>query len=325
MERIYLGATDGHLYALRSDGSAKWTFAGAPGESLADTPAIRADGTVIVSAASPGAGQVYAVSEMGALVWKAKLPFVPTGAPPSPTVDADGTIYVSESYQLVALHSDGSPAWHADAGIEYAMVPALGPDGTVYIGGQNGLQAFTAGGRSSWAFGAWAGPMAVADDGTIFTTLLTGNNGTATSLIAVRPGGTEAWTFAFSGISQVPATDGTRVLLETGPDLVAVGLDGGTDWSARVAKATSGAAPVIDGAGTVYVGTFAEIEVSPCGLPCEHASGAGLQAFRADGTSAWVFQPAATFASPAIGSDGTLYAASNGPLPAKPGLYAIGK
>lgn len=56
---VYVGTDDGKLYALRSDGSVKWTFAGEMGESLSG---IGADGTLYVSAGNVGTTSgVYAI------------------------------------------------------------------------------------------------------------------------------------------------------------------------------------------------------------------------------------------------------------------------
>jgi outer membrane protein assembly factor BamB len=338
---IYFGTDDGTLYALDGDGSVKWTFSAGAGVSFGGTPAIRADGTVLVGAQTePGAiGELYAVSFTGALVWTYDTTRGDNLAPPSPSIGDDGTIYISAGYHLYAVHPDGSLAWQADAGDEYVIVPAIGPDGTVYVGGQYGLQAFTPAGTQSWAFGPCADVVAectsqetVADDGTIVTTMATlsqAPDAPGYLLVAVRPDGTQAWSLDLSvmGVGAAVGADGT-IFVPTGYDLASISPGGQQNWASALPGAGGGAAPVIDAAGTLYLGTSAWTEAAPCGDPCEELSGAGLQAFRADGTVAWVFEPDTAFASPAIGADGTLYAAAVGGGDAGArqglGLYAIG-
>jgi outer membrane protein assembly factor BamB len=338
---IYFGTYEGTLYALRADGSVKWTYSGGTGVSFGGTPAIRADGTVLVGAQTePDAiGELYAVSSAGALAWIYDTTKGDNLAPPSPSIGADGTIYISAGYHLSAIHPDGTLAWQADAGDEYVIVPAIGADGTVYVGGQYGLQAFTPAGQQSWAFGPCADLVSectsqetVADDGTIVTTLATLSQSPGAPgylLVAVRPDGTQAWSLdlSFMGVGSAIGADGT-IFLPTGYDLASVSPAGQQNWASALPGAGGGAVPVIDAAGTLYLGTSAWTEAAPCGDPCEELVGAGLQAFHADGTVAWVFEPDTAFASPAIGADGTLYAAAVGGGDAGVrqglGLYAIG-
>jgi len=338
---IYFGTEDGTLVALRADGSVKWTFAAGGSVSFGGTPAIRADGSVLVGARSGAAdtGQLYAVSSTGTLLWMVDTSRATNLAPPSPSVADDGTIYISSAYHLYAIHPDGSPAWQADAGDEYVIVPAIGADGTVYVGGQYGLQAFTPGGQQKWAFGPCADLVSectsqetVADDGTIVTTMTTLSQDPGAPgylLTAVHPDGTQAWSLDLftMGVGAAVWPDGT-ILLPTGNYLASVSAAGQQNWASVLPGASGGAAPVVDAAGNVYLGTSAWTEAAPCGSPCEELSGAGLQAFHPDGTSAWVLEPDIAFASPAIGADGTLYAAAVGGGDAGVrqgiGLYAVG-
>jgi outer membrane protein assembly factor BamB len=328
---IYFGTTDGTVYALNADGSVRWTYTDGPGLAFGGTPAIAADGTVVVGANVTGSGiaGIFALSPGGAFSWSASTSVPTSHETPSPAIGHDGTVYYSVAYRLYSVAAVGADGWQADAGGEYAIVPAVGPDGTVYVGGQNGLQAFTSGGKWLWTYGACAGltsecasQPAVADDGTIVTTVasLSTGNGPAALLTAVVPDGAPAWSFPVEGlgVGSAMGADGTAFFPVDG-QLTSVRSGGQPAWSARLAGDGGGGAPVIDGAGT-----------SPCGLPCEHVSGAGLQAFHADGSPAWVWGANVAFASPAIGADGTLYAAALGGIPDDAGLtglhglYALG-
>jgi len=115
---IYFGTDDGAVLALGSDGSARWTFAGTSGQRFGGTPAIRADGSVVIGAqAGPKTtGQLVALSSTGALLWTYDTLRGTNGIAPSASIGEDGTIYASVGYHLYAVHPDGSAAWQADAG-----------------------------------------------------------------------------------------------------------------------------------------------------------------------------------------------------------------
>jgi outer membrane protein assembly factor BamB len=321
---IYFGTGDARLYAVSSAGALVWTFTGEAGETFASTPAVLADGTIVFGAESTTAGKLYAVSPTGTLLWSTTLSYHPDLSPPSPSVGDDGTLYVSDAYELIAVHPDGRVAWEVSAGVEYAMTPALGRDGTIYVGGQDGAQAYAPDGHRKWAVGSWGGQMSVGDDGTVYATLATGNNGSGMALIAVHPDGTEAWSDDVAGIwLRPPSTHGAVVVVDTGGGLSAEGAAGMPEWTASLGGASTGDGPVMDGSGTVYVGVATMAGPSPCGLPCEKFVGQGLHAISAGGASGWTFEVGTTFGTPAIGADGTLYVAASsetGPI----GLYAIG-
>jgi outer membrane protein assembly factor BamB len=334
---IYFGTTDGKLYALGGDGSAEWTYAAGAGVAFGGTPAILADGTVLVGARSgpKGIGQLYALSATGTLEWIYDTTRSTNVSTPSPSVGDDGTIYFSVAYHLYAIHPDGSAAWQTDGGGEYAITPAIGPEGTVYVGGQYGLQAFAPGGKPLWAFGPCADKVAectgqpvVAADGTLVTTVVTLKQSPAFLLEAVHPDGTPAWSLplASMGVGYAVGADGT-IFFPLGIDVFSVSASGRQNWTSRLPAGGDGDPPVIDAAGTMYLGTRAT-GPSPCGLPCEQPTGAGIQALHADGTTAWVFKTDTAFVSPAIGADGTLYAPALGERGVRPpqgvGLYAIG-
>ena len=319
---VYLATLEGTLVALDPGGVPRWTFTASPGSSFVGTPAIRADGTLLV--ASSG-GTLLAVSPSGSLAWSFQ-----TGVDASitsPTLGPDGTAYVSSSGTLFAVRPDGTAAWQASAG---GLMPAIGPGGALYGSGSDGsLRAWSSSGQALWTASFDVSQMSIADDGTILTTAPSPSGEDAWSLVAVSPGGARLWALGLGytwGFSPVTTSSGT-VLLDTGSGLAAVSPKGKKQWVSPLTGATGGSAPVVDGSGTAYVGTFAA-DGPPCGLPCGDGTptGAGLQAFRADGTSAWVFASGEAFFSPAIGADGTLYAAErSGGEASGGGVYALGR
>jgi hypothetical protein len=83
---IYVGSSDGRLYALDSDGSEKWSFA--TGNVIFSSPAIGADGTVYIGSFD---GRLYAVNSDGSEKWSFATGY---WVQSSPAIGADGTVYV---------------------------------------------------------------------------------------------------------------------------------------------------------------------------------------------------------------------------------------
>jgi outer membrane protein assembly factor BamB len=90
---------------------------------------------------------LYAINPGGTLKWKQEL----LGrVKSSPTIAADGTIYLSVSYSnwekvyIYARNPDGSSKWRydKDSSMSSNSSAAIAPDGTVYIGCGDDLFAF---------------------------------------------------------------------------------------------------------------------------------------------------------------------------------------
>ncbi|MEI6308765.1 MAG: stalk domain-containing protein, partial [bacterium] len=62
---IYIGSSDGNLYALSSDGTKRWEFA--TGGAIHATPAIGGSGTIYLPSSD---GLLYAISPSGSEVWR---------------------------------------------------------------------------------------------------------------------------------------------------------------------------------------------------------------------------------------------------------------
>jgi outer membrane protein assembly factor BamB len=76
-------------------------------------------------------------SPSGAETWRTTLTANPT-APP--TVDADGTIYLSTDEGLSAFKgSDGTPMWTFSGSNGALTSAAIGPDGIAYLGDASGV------------------------------------------------------------------------------------------------------------------------------------------------------------------------------------------
>ncbi len=221
----------------------------------------------------------------------------------SPTIGADGTIYVGGDDLLYAVNPDGVVKWtFATGSLIGSSSPAIAVDGTVYIGSlDSNLYAITDGGQGNvtekWAFQTGdfidSSPT-IGLDGTIY--IGSGDD----SLYAVNPDGTLKWKFTTgasiqSGCSPAIGADGTVYIGSSDGNLYALTDGGQGAVMEKWAFSTGGnvcSSPTIGADGTIYVGS----------------SDGNLYAVNSDGTLKWKFATAASvFSSPAIAFDGTIY------------------
>ncbi|AMW32379.1 PQQ-binding-like beta-propeller repeat protein [Fervidobacterium islandicum] len=148
---IYVGSTDGNLYAINPDGTLKWKYT--TDDRIISSPAIGSDGTIYVGSTD---GNLYALNPDGTLKWKYTTS---SWIASSPAIGSDGAIYFgsnyfrsysvgSESGYFYCLNPNGTLKWNvfigsyvdedgkAWSGTESS--PAIGADGTVYIGAYDG-------------------------------------------------------------------------------------------------------------------------------------------------------------------------------------------
>lgn len=128
------------LVRLRTDLTVAWTVP-APGAVGAE-PAVGADG----SAYFIDGEEVVAVNEDGSVRWSRPKPSPGSPVGQSPTLSADGTLYVPLEKEVLALDSaTGEEVWRADLREIEAqldpisdswgavMAPAVADDGTIYV------------------------------------------------------------------------------------------------------------------------------------------------------------------------------------------------
>jgi outer membrane protein assembly factor BamB len=313
-----------NLYALRPDGTSKWTYVVDPGDrsngNVDSSPAIATDGTIyFVSSifhperpdpgrASAGTQFEYslsAVSPNGKLKWKLNLStHIPPGA--SPIIGKDGTIYTSGDDYLYAVKPGGKFSWKFSA-CKYGVssAPAIGLDGDVFFGCLNeGTYALSPAGTLKWKYvtGHVRDLPAVGADGTIYV------SSTNDSLYALDPQGTLKWKFETGNMlidSPSIGADGSIYLVSDDHNLYLLNPDGKPKAKIAIGEYFDRAhAPVISADGVIYIDGC----VSPKGSA---AARCDLVALSPDGRFKWKFSGGAFgVSSAAIGSDGTVYADS---------------
>ncbi len=295
---IYIGSEDKKLYAIKPDGTQKWSYT--TGERIRwSSPAIGSDGTIYVGSDDY---KLYAINPDGTEKWNfATGRYIKS----SPVIGSDGTIYIgSYDYKLYAINPDGTEKWSFITRGSVGSSPAIGSDGTIYVGSHAGkLYAIDPDGTEKWSFttvggGVYSSP-AIGPDGTIYI------DSHDNKLYAINPDGSEKWNFTsrFSWSSPAIGSDGTIYVGSKDAILYAIDPDGTEKWSFMTGEGVY-SSPAIGSDGTIYVGSEDK----------------KLHAINSDGTEKWNFATGHYIrSSPAVGSDGTIYVGSNDGK-----LYALG-
>jgi len=281
---IYVGSTDGRLYAVNPNGTEKWAFQ--TGSDIWGSVTIGPDGTLYFGS---GDGYIYALTPDGKEIWRFAME---EGTFSTPALGADGTLYVgSLDKNLYAINPDGTRKWAFPTGGTISSSPAVGADGSIYTGSaDNFFYALNPDGSLQWSFdaGDWIDSPTLAADGTIYVGAVN------QTLYAFRPDGAVAWTFRARGAvwgSVALGADGTLYFGSAGNRVYALNPDGSTKWE-FVTENWVNATPVVGPDGTIYVGSGDQ----------------RLYAIDPQGNQKWAFTASdPLFSSPAIGPDGTLY------------------
>lgn len=226
----------------------------------------------------------------------------------SPTVGADGTVYVcvkvgsatdpSPSGLLFALNPNGTEKWRFTTPDWIDSTPAIASDGTIYFGCWDGkLYALRPDRSQKWP-AVQLGPYitsspAIGPDGTIYV-------GAGASLGAVNPdNGAIKWSFgAADWLDSSPAVgpDGTIYVGSWDDGVYAIRPDGTQRWRFATGNAVLGS-PAVGADGTIYIGS----------------QDLNVYAITPAGNLKWEFQTDDTIdGSPVLGADGTVYVATTG-------------
>lgn len=142
---IYLGGEAGipnergYVYAIYSDGTVKWNYEVTGARTVRSSPAIDVDGTIYISTkAGDENAELLAFNPDGTLKWSYEVTQSDNDIYVSPTIGADGTIYIGHEWAtFLALNSDGTLKWEyvdTENGAFNWSSPAIASDGTIYIG-----------------------------------------------------------------------------------------------------------------------------------------------------------------------------------------------
>ncbi len=245
----------------------------------------------------------------------------------SQALGSDGTIYFvgSNTFDLhndtlYAVNPNGTLKWRSEGcDVTFKSAPLIGADNTIYLSGSSILYAFYPNGTSKWQYKAqdstgMSSP-AIASDGTIYFA-------NANKFYAVNSNGTLKWITNETNLTashfSAPALSPDGIIyFGGGPDgnaLYAINPDGSVKWSFPLEGIGQGVySPAVDQNGTIYFTT--EVYDS---------EGSKLSyAVNSNGTEKWNFKISAdqsfsTYNSPVLGSNGTVYLASN-----KGAVYAL--
>jgi hypothetical protein len=166
---VYIGNFPGNIFALRDPGTGDalellWRFHPAGASSFHTTPALGQDGSVYIGFSTGGmtseaTGKLYALRAPASgidadVIWTVDLG--QGRQTTSPTVTADGTIYViSGAGRLFAIDADGKVRWTIQTGFALKTAPAIGADGTVYVASMDGKLYSVAPGVGAGAREPW--------------------------------------------------------------------------------------------------------------------------------------------------------------------------
>jgi outer membrane protein assembly factor BamB len=146
---IYVGSTDGSMYAFDTDGNQRWSTKALRRHEIQAAPAA-ASGQVFYIPFTDGTLSQYA--DDGTVDWSYRTD---DSLFTAPVVSSGGVIYVgSDDDSLYAINPDGSKKWAYGTDDQVRSSPAIGSDGTIYVGSDDdSLYAITPGGSEKWTFG----------------------------------------------------------------------------------------------------------------------------------------------------------------------------
>lgn len=303
---LYAGSEDGFLYALDSTGTLQWKFYAGP---IMAAPTIGPDGTVYVTNRR---GRVFALNSTGTQQWQVDTYDGETWGKTGGAINSS-YFYAPTRDGLCAIGlNDGTIRWKAGIGFDQYGSVTLLPNGVLVFPSRGRLEAANSDGETIWQYpevtdeivqknGGFPPPgntfftsgIAWSADGTIM------GSGGGAKMIALGSDGTYKWSFQTKGTAMnraTPVIAADSTIYEGSADsfLYAVNSDGSQKWAFDT-KGSIIATPILAEDGTVFViGGSTLWEVS--------ANGAALGHTRL---------PNGVESSPTLGTDGTVYVATN--------------
>ncbi len=295
---VYQGSWDGYFYALNKDGTLKWKYKTAGAVSY--PASIDKNGIIYLGggdAHSGPDGNLYAFNPDGSLKWKYDTKTLRVG---SPAIGSDGLIYVAAAPDLFVFDSSGNLKWKKAPELSFQNIKTAfaAECGAPPLPACNGMGQFPNGSMPPTGCGAPPLPpcdgMGQPQNGNMFQQLPGQNDMAGIITPAIASDGTIYVGNAQGILSAInPETQEIKWTYQTGADPNQPGFYGLPSF------------PLVDKAGAVYVGSV----------------DGKMYAIDKNGNLLWEYQTAGkiTEASPAFGSDGTLYFTSKDGY-----LYAIG-
>ena len=289
---------DSHIYAIYPNGTLKWEFVyGSPVEGC---PAIDEQrGVLYYGIEWDSPNYLYALYlSNGTTKWK-----YPVGndISSSPAIDPFGNIYFGDwNGDIHAVYPDGTRKWIYHTGDVITSSPAIDDNG-IYIGSHDDyVYAFYPNGEFKWRFqtGSWVhGSPTIGEDGTVYI------GSDDDYLYALNPeNGAEIWHCAIgSGNWCSPTLDkqGIIYLGTSNMKFHAIYPNGTIKWTYNApGRIWFGSSAALSNDGILYFGT----------TWMDGGVGAFIALNAKDGTERFVDYSGKYETSPAIASDGTLYA-----------------
>jgi outer membrane protein assembly factor BamB len=330
---IYVGSTDGILYAVAPNGIIEWRYE--TGDQIVASPAIGSDGTIYVGSSDR---QLYAINPDGTLKWVYPTKSILSS---SPAIATDGTIYVAGTYldglficgdppnpvqlgALYAVNPNGTSKWSTTLSGPVNSSPVIASDGTIYIGSGGDLRPLP----KAKPFDPPPDPPQVSYDRTNPcdpTTPIPPSDADPSypvngHVYAINPDGTIKWDFKALGnvdSSAAIAADGTIYI---GSDYATYAYKGAdTTDVIEIGSRTTGFLYAIDpdeGTSIWYTDLFGDVKSSPAiggdGTIYVGSDKGDVFALNPDGAIKWVFPTrGAVRSSAALAADGTIYIGSN--------------
>ena len=311
---IYIGSTDGRLYAFDNKGGLKWYYQSQG--IITASPVIGDDGTIYIGSYDRN---LYALNADGSLKWQvAMMTYIDT----APAIHPNGNIFM-QANGLTIINSAGKilEQWPIYYFCSSNMAsPSISPQGEIYHTYQQAYEYDSCGGRlsihqsdgttiASASAGSGASP-AISADGTLYisnsyshydSSYSDYNPKKSRQLTAYTATGVKKWTTFFpeSGGSLTSTVIADNNVIYMGADkFYALNDEGEILWSMATDHQDGffTSTPAIATDGTIFVG----------------ASDQQLYAINPDGTKKWSFKTSGTIlSSPTISPDGHVVFGSN--------------
>ncbi len=292
---------DSHIYAIYPNGTLKWEYVyGSPVEGC---PAIDEQrGVLYYGIGYDSPNYLYALYlSNGSTKWKYNTGNHITS---SPVIDEEGVIYFGDwNGNVHAVYPDGTRKWMYHTGDVITSSPAIGDDGTIYIGSHDDyVYAFYPNGTVKWQFptGSWVhGSPTIGSDGTVYI------GSDDDYLYALNPeNGMEIWHCLIgSGNWGSPTLDkeGMLYLGTFNMKFYSIYPNGTIKWTYNApGRIWFGSSAALSNDGILYFGT----------TWMDGGEGAFVALNVDDGSERFIDTYGDYETSPAIASDGTVYAVS---------------